>query len=64
VLSTIAHEEPDRVPLALWGSWFGVTDKLYFNVLDTLGWVVIIGSLLGVTFHGLGRMFSKRKKEK
>ena len=38
VLASIAHEEPDRVPLALWGSWYGVTDKLYFNVLDSLGW--------------------------
>ena len=38
VLAAIAHEKPDRVPLALWGSWYGVTDKLYFNVLETLGW--------------------------
>ena len=38
VLAAIVHEEPDRVPLALWGSWYGVTDKLYFNVLETLGW--------------------------
>lgn len=35
---TIAHEEPDRVPFALWGSWYGVTDRLYFNVLSHLGW--------------------------
>ncbi len=41
VLATIAHEEPDRVPLALWGSWFGITDKLYFNVLDELGWAQV-----------------------
>jgi uroporphyrinogen decarboxylase len=34
----VAHEEPDRVPLALWGSWYGVTDRLYFNVLSELGW--------------------------
>lgn len=26
------------MPLALWGSWYGVTDKLYFAVLDSLGW--------------------------
>ena len=38
VLMAIRHEEPDRVPLSLWGSWYGITDKLYFNVLDTLGW--------------------------
>ncbi len=41
VLAAIAHEEPDRVPLALWGSWYGVTDRLYFNVLDALGWVPV-----------------------
>jgi len=38
VLTAVAHQEPDRVPLALWGSWYGITDKLYFNVLDNLGW--------------------------
>ena len=41
VLAAIVHEEPDRVPLALWGSWYGVTDKLYFNVLETLGWAPV-----------------------
>jgi uroporphyrinogen decarboxylase len=34
----IDHQEPDRVPLSLWGSWYGVTDKLYFNALEKLGW--------------------------
>ncbi len=38
VLAAIGHQEPDRVPLALWGSWYGITDRLYFTVLDTLGW--------------------------
>ena len=38
ILLTVDHQEPDRVPLALWGSWYGVTDKLYFNVLEKLGW--------------------------
>jgi len=38
VLTAIRHEEPDRVPLSLWGSWYGITDKLYSNVLDNLGW--------------------------
>jgi len=38
VLIALTHQEPDRVPLALWGSWYGVTDKLYFNVLEWLGW--------------------------
>ncbi len=36
VLTAVNLEEPDRVPTALWGSWYGVTDKLYFNILETL----------------------------
>jgi hypothetical protein len=38
VLTALRHEEPDRVPLSLWGSWYGITDELYFKVVDTLGW--------------------------
>ena len=38
VLTALNHQEPDRVPLALWGSWYGVTDKLYFTALAALGW--------------------------
>jgi len=38
VLMAMSHEEPDRVPLALWGSWYGITDRLYFRLLETLGW--------------------------
>ncbi len=38
VLMAMSHEEPDRVPLALWGSWYGITDRLYFRLLESLGW--------------------------
>ncbi|RME77252.1 MAG: hypothetical protein D6784_03965 [Chloroflexi bacterium] len=38
VLTAIHHQEPDRVPLSLWGSWYGITDRLYFAALDRLGW--------------------------
>lgn len=38
VLTALHHQEPDRVPLALWGSWYGVTDKLYFAAMAELGW--------------------------
>lgn len=38
VMMAVNHQEPDRVPLSLWGSWYGVTDKLYFNLLEKLGW--------------------------
>ncbi|MGI9860933.1 uroporphyrinogen decarboxylase family protein [Moorella naiadis] len=30
------HEEPDRVPLALGGSWYGITDPLYFAAVEEL----------------------------
>jgi len=29
VLTAVEHEEPDRVPTALWGSAYGITDPLY-----------------------------------
>jgi uroporphyrinogen decarboxylase len=38
VLTALNHQEPDRVPLSLWGSWYGITDKLYLEVIETLGW--------------------------
>jgi hypothetical protein len=35
------------------------------KMLDTFGWIVVIGSLLGVVLHGLGRMFTANgRKEK
>jgi hypothetical protein len=29
------------------------------GMLDTIGWLVVLGALLGVTLHGLGRIFAK-----
>lgn len=37
VLSSIEHQEPDRVPTALWGSTYGLTDPLYYALLKHLG---------------------------
>jgi uroporphyrinogen decarboxylase len=37
VLMALAHEEPDRVPLALWGSQYGLIDGLYRRVRNHLG---------------------------
>ncbi len=37
VLTAVNHAEPDVVPLALWGSAYGITDPLYFELLKTLG---------------------------
>jgi uroporphyrinogen decarboxylase len=36
VLTAVNHAEPDRVPLAMWGSAYGITDPLYFKLLDLL----------------------------
>jgi uroporphyrinogen decarboxylase len=36
VLTTLNHEEPDRVPLVLWGSYYTLNDETYFNVLKHL----------------------------
>jgi len=38
----------------------------HFKLLDSLGWIAILGALLGVVLHGLGRVFTKgngRKEE-
>ncbi len=37
VLAALRHEEPDRVPLALWGSTYGLIDGLYTRVRDQMG---------------------------
>ena len=36
VLTAINHQEPDRVPTAIWGSAYGITDPLYFDLLKEL----------------------------
>ena len=37
VLTALAHQEPDRVPLALWGSYYTLQDQTYFDLLSHLG---------------------------
>jgi uroporphyrinogen decarboxylase len=36
VLTAINHQEPDRVPTALWGSYYTLQDQTYFNMLEHL----------------------------
>ena len=36
VLTALNHEEPDRVPLVLWGSYYTLNDPTYFNLLEYL----------------------------
>jgi uroporphyrinogen decarboxylase len=37
VLTALNHEEPDRVPMALWGSYYSLQDQTYFRLLQHLG---------------------------
>ena len=37
VLTALHHQEPDRVPTALWGSYYTLQDPTYFNLLRHLG---------------------------
>lgn len=37
VLTAASHGEPDTVPTAVWGSAYGITDPLYFDLLKELG---------------------------
>lgn len=36
VHTTLAHQEPDRIPLALWGGPYGLVDPLYFKLVHLL----------------------------
>jgi uroporphyrinogen decarboxylase len=36
VLTSLHHEEPDRVPMALWGSYYTLQDETYFKILEHL----------------------------
>jgi uroporphyrinogen decarboxylase len=36
VLAALNHEEPDRVPLLLWGSYYTLNDETYLNLLKYL----------------------------
>jgi len=36
VLTAVNHQQPDQVPVAIWGSAYGITDPLYFGLLELL----------------------------
>ena len=36
VITALQHQEPDRVPLALWGSFYTLQDQTYFDLLEYL----------------------------
>jgi hypothetical protein len=35
-LTAINHQQPDRLPTAIWGSVYGIADSLYFELLKEL----------------------------
>lgn len=37
VLTALNHQEPDRVPTALWGGPYGLVDDLYLELIEWLG---------------------------
>ena len=37
VLTALHHQEPDRVPMALWGSYYTLQDETYFATLEHMG---------------------------
>jgi len=37
LLCTLSHAEPDRVPSALFGSYYSLQDRTYFGLIDHLG---------------------------
>ncbi len=38
VLTALAHKEPDRVPVDIWGSASRICNKLYFEIAEYQGW--------------------------
>jgi uroporphyrinogen decarboxylase len=38
VLLALAHKEPDRIPIDLWGSASRICNKLYFEIVEHMGW--------------------------
>lgn len=38
---------------------FYMPGRDHWGVLDALGWVMVLGALIGVIFHGLGRIFTR-----
>ena len=55
------HTRKDGRLAELAGFYMPGRDRWGF--MDAMGWVLVIGSLLGVVLHGLGRIFTNGKKE-
>jgi octaheme c-type cytochrome (tetrathionate reductase family) len=55
------HTRSDSRLASLDGFYMPGRDK--FSLLDSIGWIVVLGHLLGVGVHGLTRMFTNGRKE-
>ena len=56
------HTQTDSRLANINGVYMPARDRV--NLLDTLGWISVVGALLGVLLHGLTRMFTNGRKEK
>ena len=54
---TECHTRQDGRMATLAGFYMPGRDKLGF--LDAIGWIAVLGALLGVSLHGLGRVFAR-----
>ena len=55
------HTENGSRLASLGGFYMPGRDK--FQLLDSLGWILVLGHVLGVGLHGLTRMFTNGRKE-
>ncbi|MGA6927113.1 MAG: tetrathionate reductase family octaheme c-type cytochrome [Desulfosarcina sp.] len=55
------HAREDGRLANLAGFYMPGRDRL--SLLDSIGWILVLGSLLGVAIHGLTRMFTNGRKE-
>jgi hypothetical protein len=55
------HARTDSRLSALGGFYMPGRDR--FAPLDAMGWILVLGSLVGVCLHGLTRMFTSGRKE-
>ena len=64
--NVVACSECHTVMRAGWRTWPAFTCRAATApaLIDTLGWLVILGSLVGVSLHGIGRIFTNGNNKK
>ena len=55
------HSRQKSRPASLAGFYMPGRDK--FRILDSIGWILVPGHILGVGIHGLTRIFTRGSKE-